>query len=34
MDEPGEEEGDIELGVGRPVGTARELQKLVRNEPS
>jgi len=34
VEEPREEEADIELGVGRPVCTARELQNLVRNELS
>ena len=34
MEKPREEEAEVELGVGRPIGTAGEVQKLVRNEPS
>jgi len=33
VEESREEEGDVELGVRRSVGTAREPQELVRNEP-
>ena len=29
-----EEKGDVELGIGRPIRTAREPQKPVRNESS
>ena len=28
-----EEEADVELGTERPIGTPRELQNFVRNEP-